>query len=1097
MKAAWQHWRGAVVLMGKGNRVSNELADQDDLRARVDALESRLSAELERLARRDAVVAADRAKLWQVGNRRWEQISPQVKRNAEQLSHVIEQAKKAQQALDSQRKTVNDATSRLRSELATATDRVIALERDFRRWVKLNGISYINKEALATEMQFAVRSGVTDTPRAPRIIVSLTSTPWRMYDIHYTLHSLLSQSLKPDKVVLWLGAELFPDGDANVPHSVLALRERGLEIEYCHDVRSFTKLVPALERYPDDIIVTADDDIFYPGDWLQRLVARHESVPGRHITAALSRRVLLHDGQPEPYARWPLVAGGEAELGLLPLGVGGVLYPPRSLDPLVLDEASFMALCPSADDLWFWAMALRNSTPILPGLADGNPSGESSLRYDRGIGLTFVNPQRELGISGEATLGGKNVHDKNSTFFDALVERWPVLRDRLESRPPHVSVLLAAHGASARLRSTLNNLLAQELRNIEIVVSRVSTDSNSAGIQAVVDEFARRDARVKVVRDGFTNLADGLNAALEAASGEYVAFVDSASDFAPNYLARLYAAACRSGVEIARAFVSRVHGQELVEHAGNSLIKQRFDRSELLEAAESPLLLEGSLILRSRLSRDSVSRLSAELPWVESVLTWMTGLLTRGGRVVPVTSVTYRQHDAGIIDPPLNTFEQCVARLRGYGAALASISVTSTASAGVPGSSAIDETVISEWFQVIPIAARRAPEGWADTLVQEAASALSEAISARGFVAKGGEAERPWLALASAAGVEGYLEQQAVENLKVCVVVPVLNNEVDIDAWMTSVERQTLSVSRYEVLFVDRGSVDRSAAILEQLQREVANVRFVPFGAAGSQLSLLEALERGAAAARAGYVILGDVRRPLENQSLRRLAGVATNDALELVIGVPRRRQPSVGEAWDWRRVPAPTTVHQLSENAGLLHTVQLGITTSLIRTEVLQRVLAEGIGKEGPAEQELMARLLAEAQGLSYRKEIPVAGDDEPSPALTSRALADRLRQLFALRRRYAAVDGISFWTDRVEEFVRRLFAWVLDAPLPQEDAPDSELDFLLEEFFGVCDDFALSHELEPVRVGLSRALLERHVGVSSEDAMANADRMVSGSAA
>jgi hypothetical protein len=44
----------------------------------------------------------------------------------------------------------------------------------------------------------------------PRAIVSLTSCPERMYDIHFCTFSLLNQITKPDAVILWLAEEQFP-----------------------------------------------------------------------------------------------------------------------------------------------------------------------------------------------------------------------------------------------------------------------------------------------------------------------------------------------------------------------------------------------------------------------------------------------------------------------------------------------------------------------------------------------------------------------------------------------------------------------------------------------------------------------------------------------------------------------------------------------------------------------------------------------------------------------------------------------------------------------------------------------------------------------
>ena len=45
-------------------------------------------------------------------------------------------------------------------------------------------------------------------------------------------------------------------------------------------------------------------------------------------------------------------------------GLGGVLYPPNSLDIRVLNEEKFSMLCPSGDDIWFWGHALLKGTKI-------------------------------------------------------------------------------------------------------------------------------------------------------------------------------------------------------------------------------------------------------------------------------------------------------------------------------------------------------------------------------------------------------------------------------------------------------------------------------------------------------------------------------------------------------------------------------------------------------------------------------------------------------------------------------------------------------------------------------------------------------------
>ena len=44
----------------------------------------------------------------------------------------------------------------------------------------------------------------------------------------------------------------------------LRQKKFGLQIEYYEEnIKSYTKLLPSLQKYPDDIIITVDDDAYY------------------------------------------------------------------------------------------------------------------------------------------------------------------------------------------------------------------------------------------------------------------------------------------------------------------------------------------------------------------------------------------------------------------------------------------------------------------------------------------------------------------------------------------------------------------------------------------------------------------------------------------------------------------------------------------------------------------------------------------------------------------------------------------------------------------------------------------------------------------
>lgn len=45
-----------------------------------------------------------------------------------------------------------------------------------------------------------------------------------------------------------------------------------MEIAYCPDYRSYKKIIPTLRKYPEDVIITIDDDVLYGHETLEYLI---------------------------------------------------------------------------------------------------------------------------------------------------------------------------------------------------------------------------------------------------------------------------------------------------------------------------------------------------------------------------------------------------------------------------------------------------------------------------------------------------------------------------------------------------------------------------------------------------------------------------------------------------------------------------------------------------------------------------------------------------------------------------------------------------------------------------------------------------------
>lgn len=238
-----------------------------------------------------------------------------------------------------------------------------------------NDIIYYNRiQYLTNEMLNSDRSGVDKlfNINNSKVIVSLTTYNKRIYDVYLAIESIMQQTVKPSKIILWLDEKEFTSD--NIPHSLILQQKRGLEIKFCANIKSYKKLIPTLKNYSNDIIITIDDDVMYPFDLVERLLKGYYTDP-KCIYFTRGHKIRLNEeGLPLPYREWYIDAIGNQnecpfakdlrgyDILSFPTGIGGILYPPNSLNHEVINEDVFMEICPNADDVWFKVMSLMNGT---------------------------------------------------------------------------------------------------------------------------------------------------------------------------------------------------------------------------------------------------------------------------------------------------------------------------------------------------------------------------------------------------------------------------------------------------------------------------------------------------------------------------------------------------------------------------------------------------------------------------------------------------------------------------------------------------------------------------------------------------------------
>jgi hypothetical protein len=177
------------------------------------------------------------------------------------------------------------------------------------------------------------------------IIVSLTSYKERLPFLSMTLNSIYKQKMQPDKIVL----VLYNEDVKYIPLSIKKDIESGrVELIVCdEDLKSHKKYYYTMLKYPDDIVITIDDDLIYDDDLVSSLISYYEKYP-----TCISARRVHRIKKGEKYINWDFEYDKilEPSMDLFATTGAGTLFPPNILRIDELNKDDIYA-CINADDV--------------------------------------------------------------------------------------------------------------------------------------------------------------------------------------------------------------------------------------------------------------------------------------------------------------------------------------------------------------------------------------------------------------------------------------------------------------------------------------------------------------------------------------------------------------------------------------------------------------------------------------------------------------------------------------------------------------------------------------------------------------------------
>lgn len=196
-----------------------------------------------------------------------------------------------------------------------------------------------------------------------KIIISLASYPPRYNTLHLCLQSLFLQTLRADKIILYVSTD-----KKLLPESVLKFEELGLCIcKVSEDLKPHNKYYYAMQEYREDIIITVDDDVIYPKNLSELLILSYSKFPFA-VSAGRAHGIRIgNDGYPIEYTQWDWESKqyNKPLFQLMATGVGGILYPPHCMNDKLFCRKAIREFCLLQDDVWLKCMQLLTETPVV------------------------------------------------------------------------------------------------------------------------------------------------------------------------------------------------------------------------------------------------------------------------------------------------------------------------------------------------------------------------------------------------------------------------------------------------------------------------------------------------------------------------------------------------------------------------------------------------------------------------------------------------------------------------------------------------------------------------------------------------------------
>lgn len=312
------------------------------------------------------------------------------------------------------------------------------------------------------------------------VIVSLTTIPSRINLVYKVIENVLyHQNVKIDKVILYVS----DIAENEIPISLKSLlSDDRFEICIVDDIGPHRKYFYTMQNYPNAIVITIDDDIYYPFDMISVLLKSYCKYP----YAVSARRAHLiefdENGNIKPYKEWKMCFTkiNEPTHALLATTGAGTLFPPFCINQKLFDLEMIKKTCLKTDDLWLKVVEVLSNVPVV--IATNKPK------------LFYIDGSQEIALWKSNVIENKNDVALNN-IFDGLGKTSAIVKDKIYFSYKKVNLnsievqaqdieksIISLCAKSEKLTHTISNLDSnlEKYASLSKLQSKLDSTRNSA-----------------------------------------------------------------------------------------------------------------------------------------------------------------------------------------------------------------------------------------------------------------------------------------------------------------------------------------------------------------------------------------------------------------------------------------------------------------------------------------------------------------------------------------------------------------------------------------------------------------------------------------